>query len=122
MVFIRLALGLPVAFCLMSNRKASTYVELFQRLKEEAVAKNENFEPKRIVTDFETTLVPAVRQEVRIRSRQSYRKGSGPFSFQRQSIPDVYFTSFEPSIGKLSAWDWVMITAKAPIFVNNAKN
>jgi hypothetical protein len=53
----------------MSNRKASTYIELFQRLKQEAIAMNEQFQPKRIVTDFETALIPVVRQEVSIQSR-----------------------------------------------------
>ena len=58
-------IGLPVVYCLMSNRKASTYTELFRRLKQEAGAMNEEFQPKQIVTDFETALLPVIRQEVR---------------------------------------------------------
>ncbi|CAF1506917.1 unnamed protein product [Adineta ricciae] len=55
--------SLPVAFCLMSNRRASTYVELFQRLKQEAEALDMEFQPKQVVSDFEAALIPAVRQE-----------------------------------------------------------
>lgn len=58
--------GLPVAFCLMPNRRATTYTEVFQRLKQEAIVMNKQFEPKRIVSDFETALVPAIRQEVNL--------------------------------------------------------
>ena len=56
--------GVPVAFCLMPNRKASTYMELFQRLKQEAVVMGKLFEPSRIVSDFESALIPTARQEV----------------------------------------------------------
>ena len=56
--------GLPVAFCLMPNRRATTYIEVFQRLKQEAIAMNKQFEVKRIISDFETALAQAIRQEV----------------------------------------------------------
>ncbi|CAF1603396.1 unnamed protein product [Adineta ricciae] len=39
------------------------HVELFQRLKEEAIRKNKIFKPKRIVSDFELALVSAVHTE-----------------------------------------------------------
>ncbi|CAF1140680.1 unnamed protein product [Adineta steineri] len=55
--------GLPVAYCLMSNRRAATYIELFQRLKHEAEVLGMQFQPTNIVSDFETALMPAVRQE-----------------------------------------------------------
>ncbi|CAF0872413.1 unnamed protein product [Adineta steineri] len=55
--------GLPVAYCLMSNRRAATYIELFQRLKHEAEVLGMQFKPINIVSDFETALIPAVRQE-----------------------------------------------------------
>ena len=48
----------------MPNRRATTYTEVFQRLKQEAIAMNKIFAPKRIVSDFETALVPVMRQEV----------------------------------------------------------
>jgi len=37
---------------------------LFERLKEEAIARNTQFNPKRIVSDFEPGLLPVVEQEV----------------------------------------------------------
>lgn len=48
----------------MSNRRAATYVELFQRLKHEAKVLGMQFQPKNIISDFETALIPVVRQEV----------------------------------------------------------
>ncbi|CAF3819673.1 unnamed protein product [Rotaria sordida] len=55
--------GLPVVFCLMPNRRAATYSELFQRLKQEATAMGKQFEPRRIISDFEAALIPVIRQE-----------------------------------------------------------
>ncbi|CAF0713721.1 unnamed protein product [Adineta steineri] len=55
--------GLPVVFCLMPNRRTTTYAELFRRLKEEAIRNNKTFKPKRVVSDFELALVAAVRTE-----------------------------------------------------------
>lgn len=54
---------LPVAFCLMPNRRTSTYVEVFQRLKKEAFSMGEQFEPKHIRSDFEAALIQVIRQE-----------------------------------------------------------
>ena len=51
-------------FCVMPNRKANTYTEFFQRLKQEAIAMGKPFEPSRIVSDFESALISVVRQEV----------------------------------------------------------
>jgi hypothetical protein len=56
--------ALPVAFCLLPNRRAATYSELFRRLKDEAARLSTQFQPKRVVSDFESALVSAVRQEV----------------------------------------------------------
>ncbi|CAF1449561.1 unnamed protein product [Rotaria sp. Silwood1] len=53
--------GLPVVFGLLPNRRTTTYVDLFKRLKEEAIAINKVFEPKQVVSDFESALVSAIR-------------------------------------------------------------
>ncbi|CAF1982946.1 unnamed protein product [Rotaria magnacalcarata] len=53
--------GFPVVFCLLPNRWATTYVELFERLKQEAIAMNPTLEPKRVVSDFESSLISAVQ-------------------------------------------------------------
>ncbi|CAF3948031.1 unnamed protein product [Rotaria sp. Silwood1] len=55
--------GLPVAFCLLPNKRAKTYTELFERLKEQANTIGKIFNPKRIVTDYEPGLMPVVEQE-----------------------------------------------------------
>ncbi|CAF1476350.1 unnamed protein product [Rotaria sordida] len=51
--------GLPVVFGLLPNRRTTTYMDLFKRLKEEAIAINKVFEPKQVVSDFESALVSA---------------------------------------------------------------
>ncbi|CAF4447000.1 unnamed protein product [Rotaria magnacalcarata] len=55
--------GLPVAFCLLPNKRGKTYFELFERLKEQARSMGKQFKPKRIITDFEPGLMPVVEQE-----------------------------------------------------------
>ncbi|CAF3191718.1 unnamed protein product [Rotaria socialis] len=55
--------GLPVAFCLLSNKRGRTYLELFERLKEQAIFLKTKFDPKRIITDFEPCLLPVIQQE-----------------------------------------------------------
>ncbi|CAF1518551.1 unnamed protein product [Rotaria magnacalcarata] len=51
----------PVVFRLLPNRRATIYVELFERLKQEAIAMNPTLEPKRVVSDFESSLISAVQ-------------------------------------------------------------
>jgi hypothetical protein len=53
-----------VAFCLLPNHRTATYVELFKRLKEEATANTKTFEPKCVISDFESAFVSAVRLAV----------------------------------------------------------
>ncbi|CAF4087926.1 unnamed protein product, partial [Adineta steineri] len=55
--------GLPVAFCLLPNKRGPTYTELFERLKDEAILMGKQFNPKRIITDYEPCLLPIVGQE-----------------------------------------------------------
>ncbi|CAF4286796.1 unnamed protein product, partial [Rotaria sordida] len=56
--------GLLVVFGLLPNRRTTTYMDLFKRLKEEAIAINKVFEPKQVVSDFESALVSAVRATI----------------------------------------------------------
>jgi hypothetical protein len=56
--------GMPVAFCLLPNRRATTYIDVLQRFKAEAIKINKVFEPKRVISDFESSFIAAVRQEV----------------------------------------------------------
>ncbi|CAF1049196.1 unnamed protein product [Rotaria magnacalcarata] len=49
---------LPVAFCLLPNKRGKTYFELFERLKEQVSPMGKQFKPKRIITDFEPGLMP----------------------------------------------------------------
>lgn len=57
-------LGLPVAFCMLPNKRSSTYTELFERLKDHASVMGKQFNPQRIVTDYEPGLLPVIQQEV----------------------------------------------------------
>ena len=58
--------GLPVAFCLLPNKRGKTYLELFERLTEQAIVMKKQFNPKRIITDFETSLLLILQQEVNL--------------------------------------------------------
>ncbi|CAF3356453.1 unnamed protein product [Rotaria socialis] len=51
----------PVAYCLLSNRRATTYIELFQRFKQEATLLGKQFQPTHVVSDFESAIMSAVR-------------------------------------------------------------
>jgi hypothetical protein len=55
----------PVLYALLSDRKAPTYVHLFNVLFDEAERLNKKFEPKLIMTDFESGLSKAISLEVR---------------------------------------------------------
>ncbi len=57
---------MPVAFCLLPNKRGRTYTELFERLKDEANIMGKQFNPKRIITDYEPGLMPIVEQEVSV--------------------------------------------------------
>ncbi|CAF3509552.1 unnamed protein product [Rotaria sp. Silwood2] len=56
--------GVPVVFCLLSNRRTTTYIELFQRFKHEAKVLGEQFQPKYVVSDFEGAIIAAVQHEL----------------------------------------------------------
>ncbi len=50
----------------MPNRRAATYTELFERLKQEAIVMGKPFEPKRVISDYEAALVSVIRQQVKL--------------------------------------------------------
>ena len=50
------------------NPKAPTYTDLFERFKEEALARNKQFNLKRIVSDFEPGLISVIKHEVSVYS------------------------------------------------------
>jgi len=48
---------------LLPNKRAATYIELFGRFKNEATLVNKQFQPQRVVSDYESALISAIRQE-----------------------------------------------------------
>lgn len=56
--------GLPVVYALLTDRKAATYVHLFNVLIEEAKRLNKKFDPQLIMTDFEPGIAKAIALEV----------------------------------------------------------
>ena len=61
---IFIATGVPVVYALLPNRKTPTYVHLFNILFREAERLNKRFDPKIIMTDFESGLTKAITMEV----------------------------------------------------------
>ncbi|CAF2142131.1 unnamed protein product [Rotaria magnacalcarata] len=59
----RTATGFPCVFGLLPDRKKSTYQQLFQELKDVAVSMNRIWKSDRIISDFETSLIPAIFAE-----------------------------------------------------------
>ena len=51
----------PQLWCLLPDKQGSTYVRLFQLLKQEAVRKNMSLQPAAIHIDFEQAVMHAVR-------------------------------------------------------------
>jgi hypothetical protein len=48
------------------NKRVRTYTELFERLKDEASIVGKQFNPQRIITDYDPGLMPVVEQEVNV--------------------------------------------------------
>lgn len=57
-------LGFPCVFALLPDRKKTTYQFMFQELKRLAWSTNRILQPERIITDFETGLIPVIAIEV----------------------------------------------------------
>lgn len=54
---------LPVVYALMMTKTRNDYVDFFRSLKDEATRRQLRFNPTLIVSDFESGLIPAVREE-----------------------------------------------------------
>lgn len=52
--------GFPCVFSLLPNRKKYTYHEMFKELKNMAVKLGRTFEPTRILTDYEPSIIEAI--------------------------------------------------------------
>lgn len=57
-------IGVPVVYALLCDRKAMTYVHLFNVLSDEAKRLNKTFNPSLIMTDFEPGIAKAISLEV----------------------------------------------------------
>ena len=53
--------------------KKCTYLEVFKELKSLAVELNRTFEPTRILTDFEPSIIEAISTEASINSKINYK-------------------------------------------------
>ncbi|CAF4145951.1 unnamed protein product, partial [Adineta steineri] len=53
----------PCVFAVLPDRKKSTYQELFKELKSIAISMGQIWQPEQIMSDFETSLMPAVSTE-----------------------------------------------------------
>jgi hypothetical protein len=55
-----ITIGIPVVFALLPDRKAPTYIYLFNVLSIEAAKVNKQFNPSLIMTDFEPGVARAI--------------------------------------------------------------
>ncbi len=55
----------PVAWILLNDKYARTYTLVFKALKKAASRLKLEFKPERLITDFESGIIKAVRKEVR---------------------------------------------------------
>lgn len=63
-LIIKIQLGVPVVYALLSDRKAVTYIHLFNILFAATRKFNKKIEPFIIMTDFEPAIEKAIRLEV----------------------------------------------------------
>jgi hypothetical protein len=57
-------IGFPCVFTIMPNNKKPTYLQLFNELKSLAAELNRSFQPSRIFTDFEPSILSLIPTEV----------------------------------------------------------
>ncbi len=55
--------SVPLLYVLMARKSAALYKKLFRLLKDEAASLNVQCDPKIVTTDFESGLIPAIRDE-----------------------------------------------------------
>jgi hypothetical protein len=70
--------ALPCVFGLLPDRKKSTYHVFFEELKGLAVSMGRLWKPERIITDFETSLIPLIATEVIISVHLLWKTFFGP--------------------------------------------
>ncbi|CAF5188870.1 unnamed protein product, partial [Rotaria magnacalcarata] len=58
----------PCAFALLGDKKTSTYVQMIEDLKTAAISMGTKFEPLVLMSDFETSLIKAVKRQACILS------------------------------------------------------
>jgi hypothetical protein len=58
----------PCAFALLNDKKTSTYVQMIQDLKMAAISMGTKFEPLILMSDFEKSLIKAVKRQACILS------------------------------------------------------
>ena len=58
--------GLSVALCLLPDKRSTTYEELFESLKDAAMANDKEFNPKPIITHYASALLPIIESEVSV--------------------------------------------------------
>ena len=54
---------IPVFFCLMASKSRDAYVTIFKEIKRRAAASSLSFTPQTIMSDFESGLISAIRDE-----------------------------------------------------------
>lgn len=64
LAFILFSLAYPCAIALLSGRSTTIYRQLFNELESQATRLQLDFNPVRIMSDFEKALIKAVRQQV----------------------------------------------------------
>ncbi len=96
--------GFPCVFGVLPDRKKSTYQQLFQELKNVAGSMNRIWKPERIITDFETSLIPAIAAEVNPFDHLYKNMSVLYFSFLAVCIKGVIFIIPKPYIVVFKIW------------------
>ena len=65
LTFFFIKIGIPVIYALLPDRKAVTYIHLFNVLFAEAEKLQKRFDPSLIMTDFEPGLCKAISLQVK---------------------------------------------------------
>lgn len=83
---------LPLVYCLLASKQRTAYAEVFQVLKTKAQQLNMVFAPETIMSDFETGMIAAVRDELPNAHHQGcyFHLTQVGYSF----IPDYFFEAY----------------------------
>ena len=72
--------GFPCVFTILSNRKKHTYSEMFKELKSLGTQLNRSFQPDRILTDYEPSIIAVISIEVIVNCYNKYKYSFSIFS------------------------------------------